>query len=106
MLSRFLEVVAGDTLSFKVILRDGVSPVDVSTFDFSGGVRQQGGVGNIADFNFDFIDTYNGVVRVYLNPDQTKFLQNTTKLYEWYVRIQQGDYAKTLSFGALKAVRV
>lgn len=104
MLSRYLETASGDTLSFRIVLRDGSSPVDVSTATFTGGVRVPGSRVNLLDFNFEITGGPIGVVRVYLTPEQTATLRNSTNIYEWHVRLVNGDYVKTLGYGALKVV--
>lgn len=104
MLSRFLETVAGDTLSFRIVLRDGSSPVDVSPMVFSGGVKNPGAKTNIVDFQFEVIPGPIGVVRVTLTPEQTRRLTATDRLYEWYVRVETENFAKTLGGGALKVI--
>lgn len=106
MLNSFLEVVSGDTLAFRVILRDGLSPIDGTRITFSGGVRRSGTNTNIADFNFHVDPDSPDIVRVTLTPDQTKRLPTTEQMYEWYVRAQDGDYAKTLGLGALRVTRL
>lgn len=104
MLSRYLEVVTGDTLSFRIVLRDGSSPVDISGFTFSGGVRQAGTKINIANFGFEVIGGPIGVVRVTLTPSQTEILRPSPILYEWNVKASTADYVKTLGRGALKVL--
>lgn len=106
MLNRFLELVPGDTLSFKIIVKDGVSPVDVSLATFSGGVRQPSSFGLIALFDFEIVDASAGIVRAVMQPEQTRFITNTNMMYEWFVRMETESYSKTLCFGGLKAVKV
>jgi len=106
MLSRFIETVAGDTLSFRIVLRDGASPVDVSEALFSGGVKESGSEVDMLDFEFKVVPNSLGVVRVTLTPEQTILMTNPDKLYQWYVRIENGDYKKTLGFGAIKVTKI
>lgn len=104
MLSRFLETVAGDTLSFRIVLRGGASPVDVTPMSFSGGVREKGASENLVNFSFEQVPNVVGVMRVVLPPEKTKALEGQTENYEWYVRMQHDDYIKTLGFGALRVI--
>jgi len=106
MLNRFLELVSGDTLSFKIVVKDGASPVDVSLATFTGGIRQPSSFGLIALFDFEVVDAANGVVRAVMGPDKTKFIQNPNMMYEWYVKMEVEEYSKTLCFGGLKVTRL
>lgn len=104
MLNRFLETVAGDTLSFRIVLRGGASPVDVTPMTFSGGVRRKGEAENIVDFSFEQVPSVVGVMRVILSSENTAKLAGQSENYEWYVRMKHDDYIKTLGFGALRVI--
>jgi hypothetical protein len=104
MLNRYLETAAGDTLSFRIVLRDGASPVDVSAMSFSGGVRRQGGTVNLVDFSFELVNGVIGVVRVTLTPEQTSMLRSASDILEWHVKMNRDGHIKTLGYGALKVL--
>lgn len=102
MYTNSIQCIAGDTLTFQIIVRYGTTPVDLTGTQFIGYVKSENVP--VMPFEFDVTDIAIGIVRPTLSATSTSAIPVRDKPYTWYVRMVQENYIKTIGRGAIKVI--